>query len=140
MQLPAGQEHTSPKSKSVSFQMLGRNAVKTKRSQERIVTVQSKVVRFMRVSRGISQREAARQCRISEPAIGHYENGRMDISVTRLEQFLGVYGYTRLEYDEYINGKAIPVISVRDECVSLLGRIDETKLRAVHTVLTSFAM
>ncbi len=114
--------------------------MKTKRSQERRITVQSKVVRFMRVSRGISQRESARECHISEPAIGHYENGRMDISPTRLEQFLGVYGYSRQEYDEYMNGKPIPVISVRDECVGLLGKIDETKLRAVHAVLMSFAV
>jgi transcriptional regulator with XRE-family HTH domain len=112
--------------------------MKTKRSQERRITVQSKVVRFLRLSRGISQREAARQCRISEPAIGHYENGRMDVSPARLEQFLRVYGYTRQEYDEYLGGKAIPVISVRDECVSLLGKIDEVKLRAVHAVLASF--
>lgn len=112
--------------------------MRTKRSQERRITVQSKVVRFMRLSRKISQREAARQCHISEPAIGHYENGRMDISPARLEQFLKAYGYTRPEYDEYINGKPIPVISVRDECISLLGKIDETKLRAVYAVLASF--
>ncbi len=113
--------------------------MKNKRSQERRITVQSKVVRFMRLSRGISQREAARQCRISEQAIGHYENGRMDISPTRLEDFLRVYQYTRQEYDEYLGGKPIPVFSVRDECISLLGKIDETKLRAVHAVLVSFA-
>ena len=112
--------------------------MKTKRSQERRITVQSKVVRFMRVSRGISQREAARKSDISEPAIGHYENGRMDISPARLEQFLCVYGFTRGEYEEYMNGKPIPVMSVRDDCIGLLGRIDETKLRAVHAVLTSF--
>lgn len=113
--------------------------MRRKRSQEKKITVQCKVARFMRVSRGISQREAAKKCNISEPAIGHYENGRMDISATRLEQFLKTYGYSKQEFDEYVNGKPIPVISVRDECVSLLGRIDEVKLRAVHAVLTSFA-
>lgn len=112
--------------------------MKRKRSQEKKITVQCKIIRFMRISRGISQREAARQCNISEPAIGHYENGRMDISPIRLEHFLSIYGYTRQEFDEYLGGKPIPIISVRDECIGLLDRIDETKLRAVHAVLVSF--
>jgi transcriptional regulator with XRE-family HTH domain len=112
--------------------------LKRKRSQEKRITIQAKVIRFMRISRGISQREAAKKCSISEPAIGHYENGRMDISETRLEQFLTVYGYTKQEFNEYVGGKPIPILSVRDECVSLLGRIDEVKLRAVHAVLASF--
>lgn len=113
--------------------------MKRKRSQERKITIQSKTIRYMRISRRVSQREAARQCGISEPAIGHYENGRMDVSTERLEQFLRVYTYTRQEYEEYIAGKPIPVLSIRDECISLLGKIDETKLRAVHAVLTSLA-
>ena len=54
----------------------------------------------MRISRGVSQREAARQCGVSEQAIGHYENGRMDISSARMEQCLRVYAYTREEFDE----------------------------------------
>lgn len=112
--------------------------MKRKRSQEKKITMQCKVIRFMRVSRRISQREAARKCNISEPAIGHYENGRMDISASRLEQFLRVYGYTQREFEEYTSGKPIPVLSVRDDCISLLGRIDEIKLRAVHAVLSSF--
>ena len=112
--------------------------MKRKRSQEKKITAQCKIIRFMRVSRGISQREAGKKCDVSEQAIGHYENGRMDIAPTRLEKFLKVYGYTRQEFDEYVAGKPIPVISVRDECVSLLGRIDEVKLRAVHAVLASF--
>ncbi len=112
--------------------------MKSKRSQEKRITVQSKVIRYMRLSRGISQREAARECGISEAAIGHYENGRMDISEARLADFLRAYGYSRREFDEYVYGKPLPVISVRDECIGLLGRIDETKLRAVHAVLVSF--
>lgn len=109
-----------------------------KRSQQKRVTLDAKIVRYMRVSRGISQREAARKCCLSEAAIGHYEHGRMDVSAVRLEQFLKAYGYTREEFEEYRGGKQIPVVSVKDECVNLLNRIDEMKLRAVYAVLTSF--
>ena len=112
--------------------------MRRKRSQEKRITVQCKTLRFMRGARKISQKEAARRCSVSEQAIGHYENGRMDISPMRLEQFLRVYGFTRFEYEEYVNGKPIPVLSVREDCVNILGRIDENKLRAVHAVLVSF--
>ena len=62
----------------------------------------------------------------------------MDISEERTEEFLKAYGYTREEFAEYLAGKSIPVTSVKDECVGLLDRIDETKLRAVHAVLVGF--
>lgn len=109
-----------------------------KRSQQKRVTLDAKIVRYMRVSRGISQREASRKCSLSEAAIGHYEHGRMEVSAIRLAQFLKAYGYTMEEFEEYKSGKPIPVVSVKDECVNLLNRIDDQKLRAVYGVLTSF--
>jgi DNA-binding transcriptional regulator YiaG len=84
----------------------GERSCGKKRSQEKRITRQCQVIRFMRVSRRISQRKAAIGCRISEQAIGHYENGRMDIAPARLERFLKLYGYSRAEFSEYLNGKA----------------------------------
>lgn len=109
-----------------------------KRSQQKRITQLAKIVRFMRMSRGISQKRAAERCDLSEQAIGHYENGRMDISPKRLDQFLKVYNYSQEELEEYLEGKPIP-INVKDDCISLLNQIDETKLRAVHAVLMSFS-
>lgn len=109
-----------------------------KRTQQKRMTVEARIVRFMRLSRGISQSEAAKICHVSTAAIGHFEHGRMDITPARLEQFLTAYKYTSEEFEEYRAGKAIPVMSVRDECIGLLDRIDEVKLRAVHAVLASF--
>lgn len=110
---------------------------KRKRSCEKRITLASKIVRYMRISRGISQRESARRCDVSEQAIGHYEQGRMDISPARLDQFLAAYNYTKEEFAEYLNGKPVP-IDLKEDCISLLNRIDENKLRAVHAVLISF--
>lgn len=109
-----------------------------KRSQEKRITPQAKIIRFMRLSRGISQREAARLCDLSEPAIGHYENGRMDISPLRLGQFLVVYGYSKKDFDAYLSGREIPVLNLKDECVRLLDRLNEAKLKAVHALLNGF--
>ena len=73
-----------------------------KRSQQKLITKEATVFKFMRLSRGISQSKAAQECGISVAAIGHYENGRMEISEDREEQFLEIYRYTSKEYKEYL--------------------------------------
>jgi transcriptional regulator with XRE-family HTH domain len=93
----------------------------------------------MRVSKGIAQARSALAADCSEPAIGHYETGRMDISQVRLEKLIRFYGYTLGEFEEFLSGRPLPVINLKDECVSLLEKIDETKLKAVHAVLVSFS-
>lgn len=110
-----------------------------KRSQQKIITEKSKVIRFMRLSKRVSQPDAARAAGCSPQAIGHYENGRMDIPEARLRRLLTAYGFTADELQEFLNGKPIPIISIKDECLQLLDQIrSEEKLRAVHMVLKSF--
>jgi len=109
-----------------------------KRSQQKRITLKSKVIRYMRVSKRIAQSRAALAADCSEAAIGHYETGRMGISEERLTKLIKFYGYSFEDFQEFLKGKPLPVISLKDECVSLLDHIDDTKLRAVHAVLTSF--
>lgn len=97
------------------------------------------MLRHVRVSRGISQRVASKRCGLSAATVGHYENGRMEISDFRLNEFLKIYGCDRKDFDDYMNGKEVPIISVKEDCINLLGRIDEAKLRTVHAVLVGFA-
>ncbi len=112
--------------------------MKRKRSQEKRMTRQCQVIRFMRMSKRISQRKAAHACGVSEQAIGHYENGRMEVAPDRLKQFLTTYGYSRSEFDEYLNGKPLPVLNIRDECGQIVGKIPDSKLQMLHAVLLSF--
>lgn len=110
-----------------------------KRSSQKRMTTQSRIIRYMRISRRISLRAAASHLGISCSAICHYELGRMDIAPGRIRDLVCLYQYTIAEFEEYLAGKPIPVLSIKDECTLLLDRIDETKLRAVHGVLLSFA-
>lgn len=111
-----------------------------KRSQQKKITIQVRTIRYMLVIRGISQREAARRCGLSESAIGHYEQGRMDISGDRMVKCLQCYGFLIEDFDHFVSGeRPIPVVSMRDKCMSLLGQMDDKKLGAVHAMLTSFS-
>ena len=83
-------------------------------------------------------RAAGAQVGISDLSINHYEQGRMDISPERLRQLVESYAYTMQDFDDYKGGKPLPVLSIKDECICLIDRLDETKLRAVHALLASF--
>lgn len=109
-----------------------------KRSQQRRITRTSKILRFMRVSKRISMREAGRRCNLSDSAINHYEHGRMDVPEQRLRHLVEAYGYSMDDFRAFSEGKEIPVLSIKDECVGLLELIDEAKLKTVHAVLTGF--
>lgn len=112
-----------------------------KRSQQKIITTKSKIIRFMRIFKKISQPDAARTAGCSPQAIGHYENGRMDIPENRLRRLLTLYDFTFEEFNEYLSGKPVPMVNVKDECLQLIDQIrNEEKLRAVHTILKSFVV
>ncbi len=109
-----------------------------KRSQQKLITKFSKILRYMRVSKRISMREAARRCDLSVSAINHYEHGRMDIPKWRLEQLVTAYGYQLQDFENLAQGGELPVIDLKRECLGLLELIDEKKLKTVHAVLTGF--
>lgn len=110
-----------------------------KRSNEKVITIHSKVIRFMRLSKRISQPSAAKAAGCSSQAIGHYENGRMEIPRSRAIRLVEHYGFQWEEFEEFTGGKPLPIIDLKDECYGLLDRIQsEEKLRAVHIILMSF--
>ena len=111
--------------------------MKLKRSQQKRITKEAQIIRHMRISKELSLSEAASKVNISGSAIAHIEQGRMDLSRKRIETLVEAYGYTLNDYLEFLDGKEVPV-NHRDECIHLLGQIDDIKLRAVHAVLTSF--
>ncbi len=109
-----------------------------KRSQKKIITIRSRIIRYMRLSKRIPQTAAALATGCSYQAIEHYEAGRMGLSELRLEKLLMAYGLTRIEFDEYVNGKPIPFNSLKDECTQMIEQIEsEEKLKAVLGILSN---
>lgn len=107
---------------------------KPKRSQQKRITRQATILRWMRMSRRISMREAGRRNGCSDSSISHYEQGRMDLSARKILQLVESYVYTMAEFEEYAAGKPLPVLSIKDECFCLIDRLDESKLRGKHSV------
>lgn len=111
--------------------------MKLKRSQEKRITREAQVLRYLRLSKSISTNKAAALVTISSSAIAHIEQGRMGVSIARSRTLVEAYGYTWAEFMEFVDGKTLP-INYLDECVRLLAEIDKEKLQTIHQVLLSF--
>jgi transcriptional regulator with XRE-family HTH domain len=110
--------------------------MKLKRSQQKIVTRDARILRHLRLSKKLSLNKAGHAVGISGSAIAHIEQGRMDISRARLETLVRAYGYTMNEYLEFADGKELPR-NLRDECLLLLRKCEESKIQVLHPVITS---
>lgn len=109
-----------------------------KRTAIKKQTREGRILRYMRTLRHLSMTKAGAKCNLAAPTINHYEKGRLDLNPERIEKLLKAYQFTRAEFDEYMNGKEIPALSLKEECISLLDQIGERRLRAVHGVLLGF--
>ncbi len=112
--------------------------MKLKRSQQKIITRDAQILRHMRLSKGMSLNNAGKSVRISGSAIAHIEQGRMDISRERMKTLVYAYGYKIEEFLEFHDGKAIP-INLRDECIILLRRCDESKIQMLHPLIANLS-
>ena len=108
-----------------------------KRSNEKRITKEAIILRHMRQAKGVSLSEAGAKVGITGSAVAHIEHGRMDLSRKRIETLVTAYGYTLDDYVDLLGQEALP-INVRDECLSIIQQLDETKLAAVHAVLVNF--
>lgn len=109
-----------------------------KRSQQKRITREAEILRYMRMSKVFSMRKAGGLINYSDSSISHFEQGRMDLKPDLIEKLVLAYGYTMDEFNEYLNGKPLPVLSIKDACFGLIDRLDESKLRAVHSLLANF--
>lgn len=114
------------------------NAAKYKRSQHKRTTKAAQILRFMRMSKGISMRAAGRLVDLSDSWISHIEQGRMDLDERKIMRLVAAYGFTRPEYEAMLSGAEVPYTSIKDECAALIDRIDAAKLKTVLAVLRGF--
>lgn len=110
----------------------------SKRSQQKRITKANKALRHMRQVRGLSMYQAGRLCNITASAIAHIEHGRMDLPATRIEAVVTAYGFTMEEFHVLVQGDEVP-LNKRDECVSIIRKLDDGKVAAVYGLLANFA-
>ncbi len=110
---------------------------KNRRSDKKIMTKEASLLKYMRESRHLSMRRVAPIIGCSEATVNHSENGRRDIDEKLIKSFLKVYGYSYAEFKQMLEGKIEVPEHVRSECIDIINRLAERKLKMVKAFLVT---
>lgn len=117
---------------------LEKRKTKKRRCNHKVVTKEATVLKIMRESRNLSMRKAGALIGVSDSTISHLEHGRADLYPKIIVKLLEIYGYSYEQFISMSNGKVDLPQSLRSECLEIIKRLDEEKLRTVKTILQSF--
>jgi len=110
---------------------------KIRRSDKKIMTKEARLLKFMRESRHLSMRRVAPILGLSEATVNHSENGRRDIDEKLIKRFLKVYGYSYEEFKNMLDGEFEVPEHLRSECVDIINRLADSKLKMVKAILVT---
>ena len=111
---------------------------KKRRSDKKVMTKEASLLKFMRESRHLSMRRVAPILGLSEATVNHSENGRRDLDETLIKRFLKVYGYTWDQFQLMLSGEVEVPEHTRSECIDIINRLEDSKLKTVKAFLNTF--
>jgi transcriptional regulator with XRE-family HTH domain len=111
---------------------------KSRRCDIKSLTKEATLLKYLRESRQISMRMAGRLVGTSSATINHTENGRRDLTPSIIIKFVEAYGYTYEQFEQMLNGNLEIPEHLRSECLDILQRLDESKLKTVKAFLMTF--
>ena len=111
---------------------------KKRRSDTKVMTKEASLLKFMRESRHLSMRRVAPILGLSEATVNHSENGRRDLDEALIKRFLKVYGYTWEQFQQMLTGVVEVPEHTRSECIDIINRLDDSKLKTVKAFLNTF--
>lgn len=111
---------------------------KNRRSDKKVMTKEASLLRYMRESRHLSMRRVAPIMGVSEATVNHSENGRRDLDDQLIKRFLKVYGYSWEDFQNMLSGEVEVPEHLRSECIDIINRLDQSKLKTVKAFLMTF--
>ena len=108
-----------------------------RRSYKRLIGKEAETLKVLRRLKGYSQYKASAFCGFHKSAIGHIENGRIELSEQKIIHILDSYGFTMYDFEYHMKSEKF-VTDIQDECMSIIKGLSEEKLKAVHPLLQSF--
>lgn len=107
-----------------------------RRSYQRIITKEVKVLRSLRKMAGMSQDQASAACGYSRPSIGHIENGRIELEAERIKHIVESYGFYMNKFEELMKEEVL-----RDEIIQFCNEkiisLSEAKLKLIQSMLSN---
>jgi transcriptional regulator with XRE-family HTH domain len=108
-----------------------------RRSYRKIITPECKALRSLRRIKKISQDNASSLCGYSRSIIGHIENGRIELSESRIRFIVSCYGSTYEEFQELLNNDR-PRDILQDECIEKIKSLSTEKLELINNLLKAY--
>lgn len=105
-----------------------------RRSYQKIITKEVKILIGMRKLRGYSQPEASLVCGYSRPSIGHIESGRIELRQDRIEHIVKSYGFTMRDFEQHKRSDFL-VADTQNECIAIIARLNLENLHVAHSLL-----
>ena len=111
---------------------------KARRSDTKIETQEGRLLAYLRESRHLSMRKVGELLSVSSAVINHAENGRMDLNHGLILRLLDAYGYSLEQFEGMLKGNFKIPEHNRSECIEIIKRLDEQKLKTVKAFLVTF--
>lgn len=108
-----------------------------RRSYRRLVTKEVKTLKVLRRLKGLTQYQASTFCGFHESAIGHIENGRIEIPAQKIQHIVKSYGFSMAEFEYHLKSDQF-VTDIQDNCINIIRALSEEKLKAVYPLLQTF--
>ena len=105
-----------------------------RRSYQKKITKECRVLRSLRRTKGISQVRAGELCGYPRASIGHIENGRIELSNARIRHMVNSYGYSYRFFEECVL-KEQQRDEVVDFCIDKMKRLDDDKVEVIKNLL-----
>lgn len=110
---------------------------KNRRSYKRVITKEVRVLQVLRRLKNLTQYKASFACGYSKTAIGHIENGRIELPKSRICHIVNSYGFTMEDFDYHMKSDVF-VTDMQDDCIKIIKALGEEKLKAVYPLLSTF--
>ena len=95
------------------------------------------MLKLLRTLKNLSQYKASSVCGYHRKAIGHIENGRVELREARIAHIVKAYGFKMADFDCHMKSDIL-VTEIQDECISIIKGLCEKNLKAVHPLLLNF--
>lgn len=109
----------------------------SRRSYKKVITKEVKVLQVLRKLKGLTQYQASAYCGYSKSAIGHIEHGRVEVETSCVIHIVESYGYTMKDFKYHLNSEVF-VTDIQDDCINIIKKLSEEKLKAVYPLLSTF--
>ena len=112
----------------------------SKRSNEKRITREVRVIKFLREQAKLSIRQAASRAGLSMSLVAHMEQGRTGITQASLNKLLSVYGSTCATFEMFASGRVELPLDIRSECLELIKSMSLDQLKTAQPVLASLSL